>query len=451
MFAFSGCKKASDWLNEPRTKKDKTFNTLNDYQELLNNTSIFNVCLPTIGLIGSDNIFVRDRYIQTLQVIDRNSYLWNKEIFDGKTSFEYNFGYQAINYSNVVLDGIEKLGRNSANANEFDFIKGQAQFFRALFYFELAGLFCKPYFAETANTDKGLCLRRSPDINEKVKRSTVSETYNLILEDALNAAELLSENTVFKTQPSKTAAYLLLARIYLNMADYENAKRYSDSSLSRSSALIDFNTVPNLNLPYRFPDFKGQNPEIVFYAQGNLYQTIYPSDNVTYSLVDTVLYRHYDLNDLRRVFFYREFDSASIKFRGGYTGAANNFCGLGINEAVLTRAESNARLGRLDDAKRDLNELLNYRYKRGTYIQYESTNPDSILGKILLERRKELPFTGNIRWQDLRRLNLDPSLATPIFRKINDVIKELKPNDSRYVYPIPQSEINITGVEQNIR
>lgn len=451
IFFFLSCNKANDWLNEPRSKRDIIFSTLNDYQDLLNNTSVFNLPLSTIGIIGSDNLIVRDQAIQSISVIERNAYLWNKDIYEDKTSFEYNFGYQAINYSNIVISGIEELGRNVENAKEFDFIKGQAHFFRAYFYFELASLFCKPFVLETSKIDKGLSLRISPDINEILKRATIFDTYKLILNDAEIAVNLLPESTKFKSQPSKSAARLLLARIYLNMSDYENAWKYADLCLNNNRALIDFNEIPSLNLPFRFPDFNGVNAEILFYAQGSLYQSTVASDNLAISLVDTTFFRQYDLDDLRRVYYYREFDSVSVKFKGGYTGGISNFCGLATNEAILIRAETNVRLGRLEDALNDLNRLLRARYKRGTYVEHISSDPDSLLRKVLLERRKELPFTGNIRWQDLRRLNLDPRLATSIFRKVNGILKELKPNDNLYVLPIPQSEINLAGLEQNER
>ncbi|WP_341843044.1 RagB/SusD family nutrient uptake outer membrane protein [Chitinophaga caseinilytica] len=445
------CKKANDWLNVPRTKQDVVFSTLKDYQALLNNTSILNAALPTIGLIGCDNLIVLDKNIQSLPVIERNSYVWNKDIFEGRNSVEYSTSYLAINYANVVLDGIEKIGRSSSNYHEFNSIKGQAHFFRAIYYLELASLFCKPFYDQTASEDKGLCLRKSPDINEIVKRSSLAETYKLILEDARLSADLLTSANNVKTQPTKKAAYLLLARIYLNMSNFENAKKYTDSCLLLGNSLIDFNIVPRESLPYRFPDFKGGNDEIIFYAQGNLYQTIYPSENTAVSLVDTLLYRQYELTDLRRKVFYREFDSITIKFKGSYTGVASNFCGLATNEAYIIRAECNARMGNLPDAIKDINDLLRKRYQRGTYVDFWSDNQDVVLRKVLLERRKELPFTGLIRWQDLRRLNLDPSLATSIFRYNKGVLIELKPNDSKYVYPIPQNEINLAGIEQNIR
>lgn len=446
-----GCKKASDWLNTPRSKKDIVFNTLKDYQDLLNNTAVFNLAMPVISQVGTDNLYINEKNMSSIPIVERNAYLWNKDIFEGRASADYTLAYLAINYANTVLYGIEKIGINSNNASEYNFIKGQAHFFRAYMYFELASIFCKPYVAASAQIDKGLCLKTIPDLNAIVKRSSVYETYQLILKDIITAIDLLPVNSKIATQPSKNSAYLLLSRIYLNMSDFENAKKYSDSCLAISDKLIDFNVVPNINLPNRFPDYKTGNAEVLFYAQGNLYLTIMPNDNVSLSLVDTVLYRSYDEADFRKKYFYKEIDSVTVKYKGSYTGLSSNFCGLSTNEAFFIRAECNSRLNNLEDACRDLNVILRARYRKGSYVDYYSTDKEAVLLKVLNERRKEFPFTGNIRWQDLRRNNLDPRLATFIMRKIAGDVKVLTPNDMKYVFPFPPNEILLAGLEQNER
>ncbi len=315
VFGLSSCQKASDWLNEPRSKKDVTFEKLKDYQELLNNTSVFNLAMPGVSIIGTDNIYIRDEAIQSLAVVERNAYLWNKDIFEGRSSIDYTGAYQAINYSNVILAGIEEVVRNDNNKALYNEIKGQALFFRALMYSELANLFCKPFDQLTANVDKGICIRLNPDINSVVPRSSVLETYAQILGDIKTSIDLLQRENKIKTRPTKVSAYLLLARVNLLMSNYIDAKRYADSVLAISDLLIDFNSAPNINLPYRFPDFNSSNSEIVFYAQGFPYSVILPGNNINLALVDTFLYRSYNENDLRKMYFYSEIDSSTIKFK----------------------------------------------------------------------------------------------------------------------------------------
>lgn len=446
-----GCSKATDWLNVPRSKGDIIFNSLKDYQDLLNNTSVFNRGMPGIGILGSDNLYIRSAGLQSISVIERNSYLWNKDIFEGRASADYTSAYQAIYYSNIVLDGLSNLEIESNEIAEFNSIKGQALFFRAYSYLELASLFCMPFVEATAHSDIGLSLKTTPDIGQVIQRSSVYDTYDLILQDAISSVRLLNSDSKFKTQPTKNAAYLLLARIYLCMSDFARAKLYADSSLLSNSSIIDFNTVPSISLPFRFPNFVTGNNEIVFYAQGFPYATLIPNENTNLGLVDTMLYRSYEESDLRKLYFYLEMDSVTVKYKGSYTGEASVFCGLTTTEAYYIRAECNARLGNIMDASVDLNRILRNRYVRGTYTDYTTNDQDEILDKVLHERRKEFPFAGNIRWQDLRRLNLETRLATTIIRNYAGTIIELKPNDPKYVFPIPPNEVGVTGIVQNER
>ncbi|WP_298715066.1 RagB/SusD family nutrient uptake outer membrane protein [uncultured Chitinophaga sp.] len=204
-------------------------------------------------------------------------------------------------------------------------------------------------------------------------------------------------------------------------------------------------------LPFRFPNFKTGNSEVLFYGEGNGYVLIFPNEVPGYGGVDTAFYQLYDDNDLRKVYFFKRIDDSLIKFVGSYTGREKNFSGIAINEILLIRAECNVRLGRINEGLNDLNKLLSYRYKRGTYVEYLTSDANEALDMILQERRKELPFTGQIRWQDLRRLNLDPRLATSIQRRFGSVNLILAPNDPKYVYPFPQIEIDKAGIEQNFR
>ena len=85
-----------------------------------------------------------------------------------------------------------------------------------------------------------------------------------------------------------------------------------------------------------------------------------------------------------------------------------------------------------------------------SFPQFAANDPDEALSLILQERRKELVYR-NLRWTDLRRLNLEPKFAKSIKRTIKGTEYILEPNDGRYVFAIPDDEIKISGIEQNMR
>jgi hypothetical protein len=169
--------------------------------------------------------------------------------------------------------------------------------------------------------------------------------------------------------------------------------------------------------------------------------------------VDSTLYNLYDANDLRKNRFYKVASNGRKYFTGTYIGSLSYlFSGLATNELYLIRAESYARQGNIANAMNDLNTLIQKRWNNAvSYPVITATDANDALRKILVERRKELPFTESIRWDDLRRLNKDPQFAKTLTRNLNGTIYTLPPNDNKYVYPIPPDEIKISGFQQNPR
>jgi len=51
----------------------------------------------------------------------------------------------------------------------------------------------------------------------------------------------------------------------------------------------------------------------------------------------------------------------------------------------------------------------------------------------------------------LRRLNLDIQRAITLKRNLNGVLYTLPPNDARYVLPVPDLVIQLSGIQQNPR
>ncbi|WP_316795525.1 RagB/SusD family nutrient uptake outer membrane protein [Pedobacter agri] len=444
------CKKQDKFLDIKSKKSDVILGTLQDYQALLDNTDIMNNSYPSIGMIGSDNYFVTSASWQaSINPTDRNSYIWASDIYENSTTIatpEWSTSFQIIEYANIVLEGIEKIAQTVANQNDYNNIKGSALFFRSFSFYNLSQLFAKPYDPTTSSTDLGLPLRKTSNVNAMVQRATVKETYSQIIDDLKQAEILLPMNPAFKSRPSKIAAQALLAKVYLIMLDYENAKKYADLALSQNSTLIDFNTLTTTRT-YSFGNFTVGNPEVIIYMRA----TLTPFMISPTQIVAPELYNLYNSNDLRRSIFYRS-NAAGIIFTGKYTGNVSFFSGLATNEIYLIRSECLARTGNAALALADLNTLLIKRWNKNvTYSPVMTNSLDEALAIILQERRKELPFTSNTRWEDLRRFNKDSRFAVTLSRIVNSITYSLPPNDPRYIYPIPPLEIEKSGLQQNLR
>lgn len=443
---LTACKKQNDWLDIKRSKSDVRPETIKDFQALMDNYVVINSA-HTIGLLGTDNLVIPDENLGALSQIEQNAYIWAKDIWIVNQSYDWSLPYQTMEYANVFLDGMQKIDPADPAFNN---VLGQAYFHRALALYNLAQLFCKPYDKGSASHDPAVPVRLSSDVNILYGRATVEALYAQMVHDASLSASLLPEIQKTNFRPNNGAAFGLLAKIQLNMGNYELAIAYSDSALKQNNKLLDFNSdLVSLEQTYRFPAFGRGNVEVLFYSQGG-YPSTWPS-TYSFQYIPEELYQSYDLNDLRRKYFYEEDGTGNIKYRGSYSGGDNNFCGIASNELILIRSEAYARTAKTSEALQDLNYLLVNRYKTGTFSPLVTSNPDSALTLILKERRKELPLTANIRWEDLRRLNKENRFAVTIERKVNNQTYRLLPSGLNYVLPIPNEEIQLGGLEQNPR
>lgn len=431
---LNGCQKYLD------LKPDKSLvvpTTVNDLQNLLNNTDYMNSSYPVVQEGATDNAYVIPATWEGLtELSSKNIYVFNRDLFNDNEINEWSMPYVTIFYANVVLEQLEKI---TPTPQEHNKIKGEALFFRSFSFFQLAQLFAKPYDMTTANSDLGIPLRLKSDITEQSKRASVEATYNQIVTDLKLSSELLPATGTFKTTPTRQGALGMLARVYLSMGDYENAGAYADKCLKIYSQLIDYN---NISLSAGYP-FLRYNNEVIFHSTG-LGRTVL---SATYGRVDQAFYSLYTSNDLRKIGFFRD-RVGTFSFKGSYNGTSALFNGISTNELFLIRAECEARQGNLENAVNDINTLTKNRYNKDSFKPFNTSSNMEALDYILAERRKELPFRG-LRWTDLRRLNKESRYTKVVTHKIGDKVFELQPNSNGYVLPIPSSVIQNTKIAQN--
>lgn len=427
-----------DYLNNKSNKAIVIPSTLSDLQALLDHTQIMNSG-PSLGVIGSDDLFISDAGWLALETFERNCYTWAADLYQGEVYCQdWNISYQQVFYANVVLEGINKIAVTSANEQEWKSTRGRALFYRAYAFYQLAQLF-SPAYDESA---MGIPLKLTADVNAPVTRSTLKETYEQIIRDLTEAEKLLPETSLYKTRPAKSANEAMLARVYLTMEDYGKSEQFASLALDRNSYLLNYNdlsTASNRPVPK-------MNDEIVFYESLISYRFV----SATTTYVDTLLYESYESNDLRKSIFFRKRATNRYTFKGNYTGLSFLFGGLANDEVYLTRAECRVRNGDVEGALHDLNTLLEKRWKTGTFIPVVESDSELLLLRILSERQKELVFRGT-RWTDLKRLNHDARFQKILKRKLEGTLYTLAPNDARYVYSIPPQEMMASGITQNPR
>ncbi|HWK03180.1 MAG TPA: RagB/SusD family nutrient uptake outer membrane protein [Puia sp.] len=428
LFLAVSCQKSSFLTANPDSSL-MVPTTLQNYQALLDDDRVINGYgnsgYPSLGETGSDDYTVSAGQYKTYSVIDQRAAIWAAQIYTGQAVNDWDLPYRTVASCNIVLDGLKALTLPPAQQPTAKGIRGAAYFDRAFAFYQLSQIFSPIYDSNTSGSDWGIPLRLSSDVNEKISRATVQQTYDQIITDLGAARVLLPTDSSWKTtRPSIAAVYGLFSLVYLSARNYLMALQYADSCLMLRHALMSYDTISTTT---RFPFYRF-NPEVIFNAAYFRSGPAAPYRSNT----DSLLFQSYQPNDLRKKLFFK----SGSYFTGWYDEEGYAFCGISTDEMLLTRAECYARAGNVSAAMHDLNSLLVTRWAAGTFIPYTASGADDALQQILGERRKELLFRGT-RWTDLRRLNKDPRTAHTLTRTVDGNVYTLAPTDGRWTYAIP--------------
>lgn len=443
----SACSKS--FLEEVPNSNILTPQQAEDFQRLLDNSEQIGIT-AALPHLASDEYYISSEknWLASRTATERSSYIWDKDIFGGELNInDWNAPYRSIFYANNIINEIERhepAGRNAALKD----IYGQARFHRASAYFDLVKNFSVPFDAKTQQTDLGVPLRKDPSIDYTLQRATVSECYDLIFEDLNAAVNSLAYGAPLpeRNRATKLAAFALLSRIHMYRREYEKAEQFADSLLNRYDKLIDYNEISQTsNTP-----FTRNNDELIMYGATVNYSNAAQINNSQTVFVDSTLIKLYAANDLRLSIYFIYHDGGKYTMKRGYNGTGlTPFNGLAVDEVLLNKIECLVRRGILNDASHLMERLLLHRYRAGTYSHKAFVDQASALQFVLDERRKELVWRC-LRWDDIKRLNKEGRNII-LTRHMGDTRHRLEPNMPRYIFNIPQDEINRSGIIQNIR
>ncbi|MEN5234356.1 RagB/SusD family nutrient uptake outer membrane protein [Sphingobacterium faecium] len=441
---FYSCNKI---LEEKSDNKLVVPTTLMDLQSILDNASRNVFSDPGEGEVSSDDYYLFEKdYMSLTSEPYRRMYVWEADYIFEDRSNSWTYSYASVYLANTVLERIQDIQRNSINGNSYDDIKGQAHYLRAKAMLQLAALFLPAFDEQSAQSDLGLPIRQHTDFNIPTTRSSVMETYQAILNDLEQAANLLPITSKHMIRSSKPAAFGLLARTYLWMRRYDQAEIAASTCLQYFHTLLDYNTISNTP-EYPFNQFNAES--IIFSVIGMPTNILQPD----MARIPDELYNLYEDGDLRKELYFKKNNDGSVRFRGNYSGNMTLFGGISTNEIILIKSESLARQNKYREALATLRELMVKRWRVGyvddTFTEGKIQNADQALAVILTERRKELLMRG-LRWMDIKRLNKEGHNIS-LRRFIDGKEYILKPNDKRYALAIPEDIISLTGIQQNPR
>lgn len=440
-----GCVKK---LKQPVANNISTISSLEKCEQVLNNTDVMGK-QPAAPEISADNYYFKDSILLfDVPAMDLRHYLWEADLYKQEINIpDYIYPYIQVNSVNEVLYALQEISLVPSQQARRDYIEGACLFYRSYAFYNLLQLYARPYDAATAATDMGISLVLTRDKEAEQYRSSIQACYDQVTTDLRKATGLLPllPDAVRPNKPSKVAAWGLLARTYLSMRAYSEALQYADSCLTYYDHLLNYHDAINIK---PFP-FGLVNKEVLYqaYLHGDS-KLLKGRTNNSELLIDSSLYHSYDSTDLRKTLFYKT-DGKRVTLHGSYSGSIFCFGGIATDELFLVRAECAARNHNIPLAMATLNELLEHRYKPGTFHPLSASSKDSALMLVLQERRKELAFRG-LRWTDLRRLNKEHPVQT-IRRFVGGVYYVLQPNDLRYTFPFPDDVLANSKMVQNPR
>ena len=459
VLASTSCSQSELELNPPYADGFEAINTEERLQSFLNGAYL-NV--SSAGAYGTQIMVIGDVLADKLYVSNTNSsYLltYNHTYNGSQNEFGfYGTMYDAIMKCNIVINNAKVA--SSANVNR---IKAEAKILRALCYFTLVSYY-SPTPTSGANQEYGVPLVLSDyDVSIQPKRASVTEVYNQIISDLEGGIANAEANPAEKVQLSKTAAKLILTKVYLTRrasGDAEKALQYSTDILNGGGV---FAPIAKENYNAYFAgnsEATSENqPETIWELDMN---TV--NNNITGVGSNVALPVYYDRREASRrclLFtkgFYDSFPTADVRKGSAaaglltttavpntdtptgawtnkylkYTQSGNytrNIKVFRFADAQLSQIEALHLTGQSALALTKLNAFAS---SRGGYT-YTGTN---LLDDILNERAKEFYGEGQ-RFLDLKRYNL------PIVKSTNCAANcNIPANDKLFVLPISQGAID---------
>lgn len=392
----------------------------------LHNNNYYGLTFQSLGYLPGDNVRWTGSYDFLAQFDANNVRPDNTQLIPVFTGI-----YRTINSANQVIKAIETTKFPGLSQTNRKLFKGEAYFIRALSYFDLSRLW------------GGMQLVTGPTLssldNINIRRSSLQETRELILND-LNTADSLLPETTNRNRATRKTVYALKARLYIYMQDWENAESFAsklieDDNYELISPYNSFfaNGVKNtkesiFELAYSATD---QNDHSFWWQPpaNSGRREWAPTDELVTLLNDP------SSGGNRQTMIARTAPPGNLWYGNVYYRSPRTDPAfiLRIAEMYLIRAEARAQLEKVSEGLEDLNAVRS----RAGLDQAAVSNSGELLLAIEQERRLEFAFEPH-RWFDLARTG-----------RLDDILGVTDQN--KWVMPIPIGEIQASGgvLEQN--
>lgn len=371
-------------------------------------------------------------------------------------------GYEIIANANEVIQyGPSVSDRFPQQAATVRNYIAQAYFIRALIHLDLSLVYGQTYTYSADGSHLGTAVMTSiPDVKSKIARSLASVTYKRILDDLRTASDMFADGwTKGCYYASPAACKALMARVYLYMGNYADAKKYASEVISDYGLSL----TPRADYVAMFCGRK-EGQEAIFRLNGlsggsklgSMFDYNTPSMNPSSKLMDIFSSDEHVWTgtDIRS-------ELLSYKSSGGdeFSGVCMKFTDtediddtqkrydpfvLRLSEMYLIRAEAACHDGDIETAVSDIATLeARARGVKASDINVTFSSIDDLAGIVQRERVKELFLEGHRLFDLTRRhemLSRDAACGS-------SVLSMTYPDD-RFILPIPLVELDANEAMQ---
>lgn len=449
---LGSCKKYLDVL--PKGKKIPT--TLADFEALIRD-EYTNHRAPVTQAV----LLLNDRWESQANLnyypLWKPNYYWdesaNRISLNTTDENTYYTAYAAISTFNLILQ-YAPTATDATDADKATLI-AQAKLGRAMHYFILVNYYADTYEASNASSKLSVPLIESAEVNAPHKQVTIQEMYDYMISNVTEAIPGLPDKGATVVHGTKGAAYAFLARVYLQMSNYDQALSYANQALAVNSNLFDYVAFYN--------SYKSQ------IDQPNNYPSL-PTPR-GYNYVENYIWMHGEYVYSRREWPLRtdraarfETGDASLlsRWKSRLVGAETYFYaittgyfnegGITTSEVYLIKAECLARKNDLTGAMDALNAVRIKRVLPANYVALTAGTTKEAIDFIRRSKDNETLF-GIVAFGDARRFNKDPLYARTLTKTENGATVSLKPDSHMYTMPIPLGAVKNPGngtIQQNV-
>jgi starch-binding outer membrane protein, SusD/RagB family len=381
----------------------------------------------------------------------------------------WNQVYASINVINVFMDGL-KTNWDAGNLTdiisqaEYDQYMSESLTLRAMCYFDLVRLYCRPYI-QNSGANLGVPLRIKAEKaagGNDLARSTVAEVYTQILAD-LDAAEPLSiddygDDVLNTTRIHKNTIISLKTRVLLTKGDWAGVVTETAKIVPASAPFVAPSGVANrlvaswsdiwttyttkesiFSMPNTDINNGGGQSAITWYFSSESGESIY-------LIASSPVYSAMDPTDIRRSSMDRLTPAGdSVEY---FLTKYTHFVGLSdwcpvirYSDILLSRAEALVKSGGsvTQGAVDLLNAVRTRAFPTGAYTLADFATAADFNNAVLQERNMEFLGEG-VRSFDLMRLGLDIPAKEGL--NMGDV-GAIAASSIAYMFPIPSGETSL--------